>query len=375
MWDTNQILSRTRFSPADTEEDSSVGPSESIGDEDFTFWFGDLNYRLDDIPGEDVRRLLLLHTRNEYDVFNKSKRRIDSELGFMDPPTKDLAVTTHYEIQDLENPASRSGAEPALDPKNDPASLQTTLASLLRHDQLRAQQRLGKAFHEGWREGEINFLPTYKYDVGSVGMFDSGEKKRSPSWCDRILYRTKTDKMLYERRISREDEARKKDEDMKARGLEEAANDQNVLFDYDPDTDGGTYTDDYDEAEDNACGSEFLKTGEDFPDTIELEHYISHQRVLSSDHKPLDAIFTLTYDTIVPELKAKIHQEVARDFDKAENEGRPSVTMVVDPPSDSSASADGSTAITELSVVDFEEVRYQDSRSDIGEHRPYTSHF
>ena len=52
------------------------------------------------------------------------------------------------------------------------------------------------------------------------------------------------------------------------------------------------------------------------------------QRVLSSDHKPLNAIFTLKYDAVVPELKAKVHAEVAKDLDKAENEGRPNVTVV-----------------------------------------------
>jgi phosphatidylinositol-bisphosphatase len=53
---------------------------------------------------------------------------------------------------------------------------------------------------------------------------------------------------------------------------------------------------------------------------------VAHQRVLSSDHKPLDAIFSFKYDAVVPELKSKIHQEVARELDRAENEGRPNVT-------------------------------------------------
>ena len=179
IWDTSQIVSRTKFAPVSIEGEAD-GPEESIGDEDFAFWFGDLNYRLDDIPGDDVRRLLLLHTRNEYDVVNKSKRKIDSELGYVSASSDDVPATY-----------------PPLDPKSDPASLVTTLHSLLSHDQLRKQQRFGKAFHDGWREGEINFLPTYKYDVGSVGMFDSGEKKRSPSWCDRILFRTRADRLRY----------------------------------------------------------------------------------------------------------------------------------------------------------------------------------
>ena len=144
---------------------------------------------------------------------------------------------------------------------------------------------MGKAFHDGWREGDINFLPTYKYDIGSVGMFDSGEKKRSPSWCDRILYRTKADLERYHARMKHEEEARKKDEDMKKRGLDEAANEQDVLFDHEPDTDGLAYGDDYDEDEDACNDVELIQTHEGFYDAIELNHYISHQRVLSSDHQ------------------------------------------------------------------------------------------
>ncbi len=32
-----------------------------------------------------------------------------------------------------------------------------------------------------YKEGEINFLPTYKYDANS-NIYDSSAKKRTPSW-------------------------------------------------------------------------------------------------------------------------------------------------------------------------------------------------
>lgn len=366
IWDTEQILSKTRFSPV-TDSEAVESGEERIGDEDFAFWFGDLNYRLDDIPGQDVRRLLLLHTQNEYDLENKSKRKIDSELGYVVPDSSDSLPShpAHYEYQDRERPATESTAEPPLDPKNDPASLQTTLQSLLVHDQLRAQQRLGKAFHEGWREGDIDFLPTYKYDVGSVGMFDSGEKKRSPSWCDRILYRTRRDLEIYNDKAKQREEARKKDEAMKARGMDEATAEHAVLFDYDPDTDGLAYGDDYDEfgaeTPDVLHDAELVQSHDDYGDMIELTDYLSHQRVLSSDHKPLNAVFTLIYDAVIPELKSKVQQEVAKLLDKAENEGRPSITLVVDhhlsdDERESSANADG--AVEDVNVVRFGDVRY-----------------
>lgn len=73
-----------------------------------------------------------------------------------------------------------------------------------------------------------------------------------------------------------------------------------------------------------------MVTGEGFVGKISLDVYTSHQRVLSSDHKPLDAVFTLEYNSVVPELKTKIQREVARELDRAENEGRPGITIVVD---------------------------------------------
>ena len=38
-------------------------------------------------------------------------------------------------------------------------------------------------------EPPINFLPTYKFDVGT-NEYDSSEKKRAPAWTDRIFYRS-----------------------------------------------------------------------------------------------------------------------------------------------------------------------------------------
>lgn len=63
--------------------------------------------------------------------------------------------------------------------------------TLLENDQLRIEQRRRRVF-EGWKEGKIYFPPTYKYSNNSDRYAgDDGhpkEKRRTPAWCDRILW-------------------------------------------------------------------------------------------------------------------------------------------------------------------------------------------
>ncbi|KAJ5199101.1 Endonuclease/exonuclease/phosphatase [Penicillium cf. griseofulvum] len=327
-WDSSQIVQRAKFDPVWSETDESGESGEAIGNEDFTFWFGDLNYRLDDISGDDVRQVLARHTANEYD---KERREKQSSSHFDDSPTDsgDSSPSSPPEEEETKVATDPVNDE-EIDPHNDPASLQTTIFSLLPHDQLGLQRRKGAAFHKGWREGHITFLPTYKYDVGSVAMFDTSEKQRGPSWCDRILFRTRQDKLRHEKLDEEAEVARKKDEEMKASGLDKAVADDNVLFEYDPDADGADseeYKSDEDQADDDAVTVASLDSSHD---PIHLDHYVAYQGILSSDHKPLGAIFTLSFDAVNRELKAKVHQEVARELDKAENEARPDLTVVVD---------------------------------------------
>lgn len=70
---------------------------------------------------------------------------------------------------------------------------------LLYSDQLCKELRRGRIFY-GWNEGIIEFPPTYKYEVNSdryVGENPKeGEKRRTPAWCDRILWFGKGIKQL-----------------------------------------------------------------------------------------------------------------------------------------------------------------------------------
>ncbi|KAF8021184.1 hypothetical protein BT93_G1574 [Corymbia citriodora subsp. variegata] len=64
---------------------------------------------------------------------------------------------------------------------------------LLEYDQLKAELRNGRAL-QGWQEGRIGFVPTYKYYPNSDVYYGSGHgngkggRRRAPAWCDRIIW-------------------------------------------------------------------------------------------------------------------------------------------------------------------------------------------
>ncbi|CAK8566759.1 unnamed protein product [Lathyrus sativus] len=70
---------------------------------------------------------------------------------------------------------------------------------LRERDLLRAEMEAGNAF-QGMREAIITFPPTCKFERYQAGLaeYDSGEKKRIPAWCDRILYRDSRSSLVAE---------------------------------------------------------------------------------------------------------------------------------------------------------------------------------
>lgn len=66
---------------------------------------------------------------------------------------------------------------------------QNNLSKLRDRDQLLVSRRKNPAFRlRAFDELPLVFAPTYKYDVGTDS-YDTSEKRRSPAWCDRLLYR------------------------------------------------------------------------------------------------------------------------------------------------------------------------------------------
>ena len=98
-----------------------------ILDHDIVFWFGDLNYRID--------------------------QELDTDLIFLKCEHRDWGL-------------------------------------LRDHDQLNIERSRGNVFRD-FNEGLLNFPPTYKYLPGSDEYDRRPEKKiRAPAWCDRVLWRS-----------------------------------------------------------------------------------------------------------------------------------------------------------------------------------------
>ncbi|KAG4090197.1 DNase I-like protein [Neocallimastix lanati (nom. inval.)] len=137
--DVVTIMNETKFPPHDKPCCYvNGGDGSQIMDYENVFWFGDMNYRID--PINNLTRDDIIKMANE--------KRFD-ELIKMDQFHNIHSTDTGFPLYPL-------------------------------------------------TEGKINFAPTFKYDIG-YNQYDTSEKQRIPSWCDRILYRGTVQQLNYQR--------------------------------------------------------------------------------------------------------------------------------------------------------------------------------
>lgn len=368
-WDHNEILRRMTFDkvkrdvlagfPADGNLNAPMtDEKESMNRADLVIWCGDLNYRIE-LPNDDIRSALESFVPTEFPPTIPSEGP-SSPASYVPPKSFNFPrISRFQETQE---------------------SLEATIRSLLVHDQLYKQQQLGKSF-KCYKEGKISFLPTYKYDVGTLGVFDSSEKQRAPSYCDRILWQLKD-----------EDEIPQEGEETGNAGDEHGQ--PKTSFDTIGTLTGlGEQTDKQSDDEGTPKPVEFNRRrattltvedeedgGEDlivspadniiphlppppedqeivedppvsFPQNAALSSssasglklnlitYTSHQTIRASDHKPVTAIFSLSFPAVNDDRKSDVYAEVAKEVDRIENERRPVITVIIDREGEASSPA------------------------------------
>jgi hypothetical protein len=206
-----------------------------------------------------------------YDERNRDYHTISSGLHFQrergidDHEVIFWAGDFNYRVG-LSYDAARNLVQQALG-ANQGAKREEALGKLYENDQLNIQMVAGNVF-DFYREGKVNFLPTYKYDIGR-DEFDSSEKARIPAWTDRVLY-----KVNHRHSVS-----------------------------------GGG--------------------GEELGTKVKLERYDSVQRIRVSDHRPVFALFEVGVrvvdeakkDALTRKLYAKRAREIKVAVDDVDNGG------------------------------------------------------
>jgi phosphatidylinositol-bisphosphatase len=118
------------------------------------FWFGDFNYRLNDMSKEEVQKFV-----------EEEKYKELWANGFSFSLFLFLAFLLSSSFS--------------------PSYLILFLHSA---DQMRIEMEAERIF-VGFKELPLRFAPTYKYDPFRA-VYDSGPKNRAPAWCDQILWRS-----------------------------------------------------------------------------------------------------------------------------------------------------------------------------------------
>ncbi|KAL8133354.1 hypothetical protein AgCh_008715 [Apium graveolens] len=171
--DVMEILKKTKFPRSRGVPEQAMSP-DSILDHDKIIWLGDLNYRL--ASGDDTNELLKKNDWRALLEKDQFKLRVKLEDEMSDQ------VSIKEQVNAL-------------------VIFSKTWSGYL---QLKMEQRAGRIF-EGWEEGRISFPPTYKYLTNSddyVGQTSiSKDKRRTPAWCDRILWKGEGIKQMWYERV------------------------------------------------------------------------------------------------------------------------------------------------------------------------------
>uniref|UniRef100_A0A6G3ME01 Inositol polyphosphate 5-phosphatase OCRL-1 (Trinotate prediction) n=1 Tax=Henneguya salminicola TaxID=69463 RepID=A0A6G3ME01_HENSL len=122
---------------------------------------------------------------------NEAYAIIMSKMQFKHSEVKDLTILDHDIIYWFGDLNYRIDSESV--PTNFSSITKDDITVFIQQDQLLNCRLNSTAFHP-FTEPPINFRPTYKFFIHKGDL--EYNANRPPAWCDRILYRTKTEEML-----------------------------------------------------------------------------------------------------------------------------------------------------------------------------------
>jgi hypothetical protein len=177
---------------------------------------------------------------------------------------------------------------------------------LRKYDQLDNARLNGEAF-QGFEEGILDFAPTYKLekDANNYSMKECEDKssvvvKRTPSWTDRVLYRDRV-RSSPRNIVSNESHERR---------IFQPPSPLDAIKDAGVGDAGG-----FGDAEKHRRKNQRQRG-------LRLNCYERHE-VLSSDHRPVSAGFTLDFRVIDVRSRNRVVQHIHRDLKRRENALRP----------------------------------------------------
>ncbi|KAJ3059189.1 hypothetical protein HK102_010104, partial [Quaeritorhiza haematococci] len=146
----------------------------SIFDTDHLIWMGDLNYRVP-IPDSEAKAMLqITRSRSKSQPPSSSTTNLSkSDLSITSTAAADTNATTDKQQEQEDDDDEEEDVNPDLEELFAKYPHRFAVDQLLQFDQLVNEMRARRAFVD-FEEGEIRFLPTYKYDVGT-SRFDSSD--------------------------------------------------------------------------------------------------------------------------------------------------------------------------------------------------------
>ncbi|CAI5465468.1 unnamed protein product [Closterium sp. Yama58-4] len=162
-------------------EDLEDMTTPELAEADLLVWMSDLSYRVEGVSHEHARLQVTARTSLTIPPITHPSFQDLEEMKTPELAEADLLVwmgDLNYRVEGVSHEHARNQVAAR------------NLPALLANDQLLKEMAGGRAFR-GMEEGLIAFPPTYKFDRGTPDplAYDSGEKRRVPAWCDRVLFR------------------------------------------------------------------------------------------------------------------------------------------------------------------------------------------